>query len=72
VILHCAAAAAARRFGPELAWYVPLGLKAWFTSRGITNVTELDWWQEVTRPGSKVRGWMQAVLQAWRIVHLLG
>jgi N-acyl-phosphatidylethanolamine-hydrolysing phospholipase D len=47
--------AAARRFGAELAWYVPLGLKAWFTWRGITNVTEMDWWQEVQHPGSKVQ-----------------
>ncbi|WIA35529.1 hypothetical protein OEZ86_003955 [Tetradesmus obliquus] len=44
-----------RRFGPELAWYVPLGMQAWFSGRGITNVTELDWWQEVQHPGSKVR-----------------
>lgn len=42
--------------GPQLAWYVPLGLKAWFTARGVHNVTELDWWQEVQHPGSKVRG----------------
>ncbi|KAF8056443.1 Napepld [Scenedesmus sp. PABB004] len=44
-----------KRFGHDLAWYVPLGLKAWFTRRGITNVTELDWWQEAQHPGSKVR-----------------
>ena len=24
---------------------MPLGLKAWFAERGITNVVELDWWQ---------------------------
>ncbi|GBF91566.1 N-acyl-phosphatidylethanolamine-hydrolyzing phospholipase D [Raphidocelis subcapitata] len=44
-----------RRFGPGLAWYVPLGLAGWFRRRGIANVTELDWWQEVQHPGSKVR-----------------
>ena len=27
---------------------VPLGVKAWFTSRDITNVVELDWWQSHT------------------------
>jgi len=27
---------------------VPLGLKAWFTERGITRVDELDWWQATT------------------------
>lgn len=44
-----------KRFGPGLAWYVPLGVKSWFTDQGITNVTELDWWQEVQHPDSKVR-----------------
>ena len=29
---------------------VPLGLKAWFATLGITNVDEYDWWQE-TREG---------------------
>ena len=27
---------------------VPLGLKAWFTERGITRVDEYDWWQSTT------------------------
>ncbi len=26
--------------------YVPLGLRAWFVGCGISNVVELDWWQE--------------------------
>jgi N-acyl-phosphatidylethanolamine-hydrolysing phospholipase D len=43
-----------KRFGEQLHWYVPLGVKRWFTGRGINNVTELDWWQEVQHPGSKV------------------
>ena len=25
-------------------YYVPLGQKAWFSKRGISNVIELDWW----------------------------
>jgi N-acyl-phosphatidylethanolamine-hydrolysing phospholipase D len=29
----------------RLHFVVPLGLKAWFARRGITRVTELDWWQ---------------------------
>lgn len=30
--------------GPPL-FVVPLGIKAWFSARGIANVVELDWWQ---------------------------
>jgi N-acyl-phosphatidylethanolamine-hydrolysing phospholipase D len=30
---------------PKLHFVVPLGLKAWFARRRITQVTELDWWQ---------------------------
>jgi N-acyl-phosphatidylethanolamine-hydrolysing phospholipase D len=35
------------RFGDSVTWYVPLGLKTWFTGRGISadRVVELDWWQ---------------------------
>ncbi|KAK9844742.1 hypothetical protein WJX74_006230 [Apatococcus lobatus] len=42
------------RFGHDLAWYVPLKLGAWFTNLGITNVTEMDWWQEVQHSNSQV------------------
>ncbi len=27
-------------------WFVPLGLKAWFAECNITNVIEMDWWEE--------------------------
>jgi N-acyl-phosphatidylethanolamine-hydrolysing phospholipase D len=30
---------------------VPLGLKAWFTDLGITDVEEMDWWQSRTERG---------------------
>ena len=30
--------------GPPM-FFVPLALKAWFRDEGITNVTELDWWE---------------------------
>ncbi|NIF46995.1 MBL fold metallo-hydrolase [Enterobacter sp. Ap-1006] len=33
-----------KRF-PDVHFFVPLGLKAWFSQRGIEQVTELDWWQ---------------------------
>jgi N-acyl-phosphatidylethanolamine-hydrolysing phospholipase D len=35
---------AAQAGGPPL-FVVPLGLKAWFAARDITQVVELDWWQ---------------------------
>lgn len=30
---------------PNIHFFVPLGLKKWFTNIGIHNVSELDWWQ---------------------------
>jgi N-acyl-phosphatidylethanolamine-hydrolysing phospholipase D len=33
----------AREHAPR--FFVPLGLKAWLGSLGVTNVVELDWWQ---------------------------
>lgn len=38
----------------RLHFVVPLGLKDWFSSRGITNVTELDWWQDTRIGNSKI------------------
>lgn len=34
------------RFGDALQFFVPLGLKAWFADLGVTNVVELDWWDD--------------------------
>jgi L-ascorbate metabolism protein UlaG (beta-lactamase superfamily) len=47
--------ALAKRYGPALRWYVPLGLARWFLARGISNVQELDWWQSAEHPGGRVR-----------------
>jgi N-acyl-phosphatidylethanolamine-hydrolysing phospholipase D len=30
--------------GNKPLWFVPLGLKDWFTEAGISNVVEMDWW----------------------------
>lgn len=30
---------------PNIQWWVPLGVKKWFTSLGITKVKELSWWE---------------------------
>jgi len=32
---------------PNVLFSVPLGLKKWFNDSGVTNVVELDWWQDV-------------------------
>ena len=34
-----------RRF-PNAHFFVPMGVKKWFNSCGIQNVTELDWWED--------------------------
>ena len=34
-------------------WLVPLGLKEWLNSQGITNVIELDWWESTEFKGMK-------------------
>lgn len=39
------------KLGNAVTWYVPLGLRQWFVKRGIENVIELDWWQEVHHNG---------------------
>ncbi|KAK9348519.1 beta-lactamase superfamily domain-containing protein [Lipomyces starkeyi] len=35
-----------RKHFPEAYYFVPLGIKKWFTNKGIHDVTELDWWDE--------------------------
>jgi len=34
-----------RRFGDNLCFCIPMGLRRWFEKRGIHNLVELDWWQ---------------------------
>ncbi|KAI7849774.1 beta-lactamase superfamily domain-containing protein [Circinella umbellata] len=35
------------KLGNSVTWYIPLGLRDWFVQRGVENVIELDWWQEI-------------------------
>ncbi|KAJ3086794.1 hypothetical protein HK102_012461 [Quaeritorhiza haematococci] len=35
----------------SVTWYVPMGLGKWFAKLGVTNVVELDWWEEVLYEG---------------------
>ncbi len=30
---------------PSITWWVPIGVKAWFTKLGITQVKEFGWWE---------------------------
>jgi len=39
-----------RTFGDTLNWFSPLGFGAWFARRQITNVREMDWWDEAGLP----------------------
>lgn len=34
------------RFGPDLRWFVPLGLKEWMEQMNCADVIELSWWEE--------------------------
>jgi len=43
------------RYGAGLVWYTPLGYRSWFASLGVTNVVELDWWEERMLPGGDYR-----------------
>lgn len=35
-----------QRFGPQLRWFVPEGLRPWMQSCGCETVVELSWWDE--------------------------
>lgn len=35
-----------KKYEKQINWFVPLGMKAWFTKLNIPNVIELNWWQE--------------------------
>lgn len=35
-----------KEIGDKARWYVPLGLKSYLASYGISNCIELDWWEE--------------------------
>ena len=41
----------ARAAGKPTLFLVPLGIKAWFADLGITNVTEMDWWDSKNYKG---------------------
>jgi N-acyl-phosphatidylethanolamine-hydrolysing phospholipase D len=40
-----------RELGDSVLWVVPCGLKVWFEGLGVSNVRELDWWEEYIHEG---------------------
>ncbi|MDO9404534.1 MAG: MBL fold metallo-hydrolase [Polaromonas sp.] len=46
-----AIAARSQAAGRPTLFLVPLGLKSWFASRGITHVIEMDWWDQHVHRG---------------------
>lgn len=46
------------RFGDDLCWYVPMGLKEWMVDAGCSNVIEMKWWEthdHINKDGSTVK-----------------
>ncbi|MBT0586738.1 MBL fold metallo-hydrolase [Alteromonas oceanisediminis] len=43
--------------GPQVHYYVPLGLKPWFVERGVAadNVTQMDWWETRSTNATNLR-----------------
>ena len=39
-----------QRFGKDLCWFVPMGLKNWMSECGCQNIIELEWWEEAELP----------------------
>jgi N-acyl-phosphatidylethanolamine-hydrolysing phospholipase D len=39
------------RFGDGIRWFVPLEYRRWLRSRGVTSVSEMDWWEEESLAG---------------------
>ncbi|KMQ75970.1 MBL fold metallo-hydrolase [Marinobacter subterrani] len=40
-----------QRFGDNLRFCIPMGMRRWFEKRGIHNLVELDWWQSAPLAG---------------------
>ncbi|KAK7102146.1 N-acyl-phosphatidylethanolamine-hydrolyzing phospholipase D-like isoform X2 [Littorina saxatilis] len=43
---HDTVVALNKRFGKDLRWFVPMGLKSWMREVGCENVMEMTWWDE--------------------------
>ncbi|KAK7479928.1 hypothetical protein BaRGS_00028836 [Batillaria attramentaria] len=49
---HGSVVALNKRFGKDLQWFVPMGLKKWMNDTGCENVVEMTWWDEHEVKGS--------------------
>ncbi|GFR89131.1 N-acyl-phosphatidylethanolamine-hydrolyzing phospholipase D [Elysia marginata] len=54
-----------KRFGENLYWYVPMGVKKWMSDCGVQNVVECTWWQEVSHSMEPVFKVMCTPAQHW-------
>jgi L-ascorbate metabolism protein UlaG (beta-lactamase superfamily) len=43
-----------REGGKDTTFLVPLGLNSWFRKLGVTNVVEMDWWEEYNASNIKI------------------
>lgn len=48
--------------GPEVHYVVPLGMANWFRQRGLSRVTELDWWESATVRARRGAGQIQVTM----------
>ena len=53
------------RFGSDLQWFVPLGLKQWMTDMGCVNVYESEWWQHSSLPNKPNYQFILTPAQHW-------
>ena len=43
------------RCGDAITWFAPLGHRSWLRRRGARRIVELDWWEEASLQGLRVR-----------------
>lgn len=63
-----------RKSHPKATYFVPLGNKQWFTSMGVKECVELDWWdqREVELTGKKAGERVEATVTLLPCQHTSG
>ncbi|XP_050413923.1 N-acyl-phosphatidylethanolamine-hydrolyzing phospholipase D isoform X1 [Patella vulgata] len=54
-----------QKFGKDLRWYVPQGMKKWMSDSGCENVEEMTWWEEQQFPGKPDVKFVSTPAQHW-------